>query len=65
MIPISRVKDHVADLARRLASIEVDYNALTAAFDSTEQGGGFAALRGDIERARLHAEGLAAAMLEP
>lgn len=48
MIPIDRIRDHVADLARQLASIEVAY----------------AALRGQIERARLLADGLAAAIRE-
>jgi hypothetical protein len=62
MIPLDRVRDHVADLARRLASIEVGYVALTVHFDPTEQSAGFAELRGEIERARLHAEGLAATM---
>lgn len=49
MIPIERVREHVTDLARRLENIEV----------------AFAALRGQIENTRLHAEGLAAAMREP
>jgi hypothetical protein len=48
VIPIERVREHVADLARRLENIEI----------------AFAALRGQIESARLHAEGLAAAMRE-
>jgi hypothetical protein len=64
VIPLARVKDHVADLARRLASIETSYTALTAAFDVTEQGAGFSELRRQIESARLHADGLAAAMRE-
>jgi hypothetical protein len=65
VIPIERAREHIDDLARRLASIEVGYAALTAHFDPTEQGAGFAQLRGEIERARLHADGLAAAMRQP
>ena len=61
MIPYERAQEHVADLARRLANIEVEYAALTA----TEPGERFMALRVQIERARFHAEGLAAAMREP
>jgi hypothetical protein len=49
VIPIERVREHVVDLARRLENLEVTV----------------AALRGEIERARLHAQGLAAAMREP
>jgi hypothetical protein len=61
MIPYERAQEHVADLARRLASIEVEYAALTA----KEPGDRFMSLRVQIERAREHAEGLAAAMREP
>jgi hypothetical protein len=59
------LRNNVADLARRLANIEVEYAALTSRFGPEEQGDRFAALRVQIERARLHAEGLAAAMREP
>ena len=65
VITYARAQEHVADLAHRLANIEVEYAALTARFGPAEQGDRFAALRERIFRARLHAEGLAAAMLEP
>jgi hypothetical protein len=65
VIPMARAQEHVADLARRLANIEVEYAALTARFGPEEQGDRFAALREKIWRARSHAEGLAAAMREP
>jgi ribosomal protein S3 len=49
VIPADRIRQHVEDLARRLADVEIT----------------IAELRRQIESARLHAEGLAAAMREP
>jgi hypothetical protein len=49
VIPADRIRQHVEDLARRLADIEI----------------AFTELRRQIESARLHAEGLAAALREP
>ena len=49
MIPADRIRQHVEDLARRLADMEM----------------AIAELRRQIESARLHAEGLAAALQEP
>jgi hypothetical protein len=48
VIPLARVRDHVEDMARRLANIEI----------------ALAELRRQIESARLHAQGLAAALRE-
>ncbi len=48
MIPADRIRQHVEDLARRLADVEVTITEL----------------RRQIESARLHADGLAAAMRE-
>lgn len=48
MIPADRIRQDVEELARRLADIEIT----------------IAELRRQIESARLHADGLAAAMRE-
>jgi hypothetical protein len=48
VIPSDRIRQHVEDLARRLADAEL----------------ALAELRRQIEGARLHADGLAAAMRE-
>ena len=49
MIPADRIRQHVEDMARRLADMEIT----------------IAELRRQIEGARLHAQGLASAMSEP
>jgi hypothetical protein len=49
VIPADKIRQHVEDLARRLADIEL------ALYE----------LRRQVEGARLHAQGLAAAMREP
>jgi len=49
VIPADRIRQHVEDLARRLADVEM----------------ALAELRRQIEGARLHAQGLAAALREP
>lgn len=46
MIPADRIRQHVEELARRLAGVEIT----------------IAELRRQMESVRLHAEGLAAAM---